>query len=1383
MGGFTQGRAVHVGRWPVIVALSLLAIVASGSAGPPSADASTLPAGFFDRTVISGLNRPTAFAISNDGRVFIAAKSGIIREFDLNNPSTPAVTVADLRLNVYDVGDSGLLGLTLDPNFPSSPYLYVAYGYDAPIGGTAPTYGSASGDSCPTPPGPTNGCITSGRVSRLTIDPATNVMVGSEDVLINDWCQQYQTHSLDDLAFGADGNLYVSGGDGGSAGFTDYGQKGTPANACGDPPGGPGVPETIPTAEGGSLHAQDLLTMGDPATLDGAVIRIDPVTGAGAAGNPLSASTDPGARRIVAEGLRNPFRLAVQPGTNDVWVGDVGWHTWEEIDHVAMPEGSVADFGWPCYEGRSPQPSWQGLGLNLCQTLYNSPAGTVTNPTFTYNHANPVVTGDGCPTANGSALGGIAFGRTANSPYPAGYNGALFFADYARQCIWAMKLGAGGQPDPTNVSLIEQGAPSPVAMHLGPDGKLYYVSISTGTLHVIDFSGSNQPPNAVISASPTSGPAPLTVQLSGSGSSDPNPGDTLSYSWDLNGDGQFGDSTAVTPPQQTYPAGAYDVSLKVTDQSGASDTATVHIVSGDSAPTVTIDSPAPSLTWSTGDIIQFSGHAVDGAGNPIPASGLSWTVILHHCPTGEGCHLHYLESPDGVSSGAITAPDHDYPSFLELQLTATDSGGLSNTASVTIYPKHVQMTMATAPSGLTVSANADSGPAPLVHGAIVGATTTISAPSPQIMKGIRYDWKSWSDGGSRVHDVAAPSANHTYTASFFASTGGNHDCAIGSTGTIRCWGDNSSGQTTAPTGTFRSVSAGGGHTCAITLSSSVRCWGRNDHGQATPPTGSFRQVSAGVYSSCGVRTTGVVACWGDNSTGETAAPAGTFTSVSAGGAPGRVGGHACAIRTDGTVACWGDNSTGESSPSAGTFTQVSAGYANTCGLRTAGTVACWGDDAFGQSSAPAGTFTQISVGYDHACGVLTGGNVACWGDNSSGQATPPAGAFVSVSARAASTCGLRVSGTISCWGLNTAGQAKPPTSVFAMPRLAAGDGFECAVQANGTAACWGNNALGQSSPPGGTFLQVSAGSGYACGIQTSGNLACWGSNSLGQATPPSGTFTQLSAGKGHACAVRTDGTAACWGDNGLGQATPPAGTFIQVSAGASHSCGVMTGGAIACWGDTSFGKTTAPSGTFLQVVAGGNHTCALNTKSTVSCWGDGSSGKTTAPTGGMTQISAGLNHTCGIQLNSAIRCWGSNSSGQSKPPSGTAPTPTGPYASVAAGSMDSCGVRASGSVVCWGDNSFGERGSPPHITLQPTNQAGAIGAQVTFAAAASGGPTPTVQWQSEPAGKTVWTAIAGATSPQYTFTVTGSYGEKFRAVFSNLFGTSTSTAATLLAPP
>ena len=141
-------------------------------------------------------------------------------------------------------------------------------------------------------------------------------MTGAEEVLINDWCQQYPSHSVGSIVFGPDGALYASGGDGASFTFTDYGQAGTPRNPCGDPPGPVGATLAPPTAEGGALRSQDLRTTGDPTTLSGTVIRIDPDTGNALPDNPAASSTDANVRRIVAYGLRNPFRMTVRPGTS-----------------------------------------------------------------------------------------------------------------------------------------------------------------------------------------------------------------------------------------------------------------------------------------------------------------------------------------------------------------------------------------------------------------------------------------------------------------------------------------------------------------------------------------------------------------------------------------------------------------------------------------------------------------------------------------------------------------------------------------------------------------------------------------------------------------------------------------------------------------------------------------------------------------------------------------------------------------------------------------------------------------------------------------------------------------------------------------------------------
>ena len=104
--------------------------------------------------------------------------------------------------------------------------------------------------------------MVSGRLSRLTA--SGNQMTGTEQVLIEDWCQQYPSHSIGDIAFGADGALYVTGGDGASFNFADWGQDGSPLNPCGDPPAGAGGTQTPPTAEGGALRSQDLRTTGRP---------------------------------------------------------------------------------------------------------------------------------------------------------------------------------------------------------------------------------------------------------------------------------------------------------------------------------------------------------------------------------------------------------------------------------------------------------------------------------------------------------------------------------------------------------------------------------------------------------------------------------------------------------------------------------------------------------------------------------------------------------------------------------------------------------------------------------------------------------------------------------------------------------------------------------------------------------------------------------------------------------------------------------------------------------------------------------------------------------------------------------------------------------------
>ncbi len=518
---------------------------------------------------ISGLNEPTQVQFAHDGRVFVAEKSGRILMYANLLDDTPQL-VADLGDAVHDFQDRGLLGLALHPDFPERPWLYVAYSFNGGLfAGPSPRWPRTD---CPDAFSAGAGCVISGRLSRFTLEGST---AGDEKVLIEDWYQQYSSHSIGSVRFGADGHLYVGGGDGARFQAADWGQYG---NAT--------WPDLrSPFEQGGALRAQgmEVEALYTPQVwLNGTIARVDAQTGRGVHGNPLfgTGGASPNAQRILAYGLRNPFRFAMRPGTSEIWVADVGWNRWEEINVIPQvgEKSALLNFGWPCFEGREHVAAY--AARPLCNSLYadmdTGGRTPVSAPFHAYEHFG------------NRSISGIAF--YTGTRYPAEYRNALFFADLYYNRILVMRDGDNdGLPDavPDNAASVFASGNLPIVELLaGPGGDLFFVDFYNGRISRIawdaDTANRNLAPSAAIalaSGSIAEGP-PRSVEFTAANSIDPD-SDALTYEWDLDGDGLFDDATGITASHvyaaiDAQPARSR-IGVRVTDARGASDEAHMRI--------------------------------------------------------------------------------------------------------------------------------------------------------------------------------------------------------------------------------------------------------------------------------------------------------------------------------------------------------------------------------------------------------------------------------------------------------------------------------------------------------------------------------------------------------------------------------------------------------------------------------------------------------------------------------------------------------------------------------------------------------------------------------------------------------------------------------------
>ncbi len=479
---------------------------------------------------------------------------------------------------------------------------------------------------------------------------------------------------------------------------------------------------------------QGSTTAQNPFDLRGKVLRIDR-NGAAPPGNPFlgTGTADP---RVWALGFRNPYRCNLQPGPENLFLGDVGGAAWEEIDNV-IPGGN---FGWAMVEGEKP-PARPG----------------VVYPMYAYPHA--------VGTESYAVIGG----DHAPAGFAPGMEGDYFFGEFGQDKLYRMRLDASNQP--LTVEEWATDVPGPVAMRFGPDGALWVLTWKSSQLRRIhNVGGTNRQPIVVASVSPDNGVAPLPVILNGSASFDPD-GDALTHLW------EFGDGGTSTEPTalHTYAAGVYNARLTLDDgHGGTAVSPPLRIVSGNRRPTASITAPVAGTHFSAGQSVSFSGVASDPEEGAVPCSRFSWSVLFHHLT-----HAHPFLGPlQGICSGAFvtatsgeTSPDVFYEILLQVKDTGSPLGApgqLTGNAAVQIAPNLSSFRLETAPLGdLALELDTQPVTPPVVENGVIGLVRTIGAPEPQPrVDGHTYRWLSWSDAGARVHDISTPSTTTTFTATF-----------------------------------------------------------------------------------------------------------------------------------------------------------------------------------------------------------------------------------------------------------------------------------------------------------------------------------------------------------------------------------------------------------------------------------------------------------------------------------------------------------------------------------------------------------------------------------------------------------------------------------------
>eukprot|EP00529_Nitzschia_sp_RCC80_P000751 CAMPEP_0113490068 /NCGR_PEP_ID=MMETSP0014_2-20120614/26853_1 /TAXON_ID=2857 /ORGANISM="Nitzschia sp." /LENGTH=886 /DNA_ID=CAMNT_0000383823 /DNA_START=218 /DNA_END=2878 /DNA_ORIENTATION=+ /assembly_acc=CAM_ASM_000159 len=719
----------------IVLAMFFLSIVS-----PQTTYVQAQPSGFIAEPVsstyaIAGTFMPNPRSPAEDDNkqmIILVEKTGKVRVIEDPDNNSKSIEVLDLDGKMCLDTERGLQTVAIHPNFNENRWVYLYYNVFKE--------GCLADDSLD---GPWN------VIARFEMDPETLMLNYNKREEVWRGAPLYDAvHNGGGMVFGNDGKLWIAVGESGEPelsplmGITHG--KLIRLNDDGT------TPDDNPYTKKNGYEAYHCGT----DKLEGMV--------------PKDASEDAVCSEIWASGLRNPFRMSLDPNEKEktrLIISDVGAKTWEEINYGGT-DYPMANYGYDEYEGPCKRHSTVDCAV---------PADYL-DPFHYYLH-RPGDNG-GCVAANAIVPNGIG--------WPEEYN--FLFIDYVYLNIYSLiedeEQGCRDCLPPVssfrNESFYES-IPIPgehknearmLDMFFGPykDTQALYV-IRFGrydNVFRIRYTGiANEPPDVVFSFKDRLYEEGEIVQFDASGTKDTE-GDELIYDWYF-GDGAT--SNEISPSHSYESPGQYKVTLIVRDVIGQAQQKSETVVVG-TPPTANIISPEEGQQFAVGDIIRLKGEAFYENGTAFNDDQLLWEVRKHHAE-----HWHPFLSPsEGNDFDLQPGPEPEdlyasTNSYLEIILFAIDENGLTGEVNRLVEPMMVSVGIDSSPPGRTIIVDAEP---------TTAFEEVLSWQNHELKLEVEdqppFMFQQWSDGEtSRERTEILNTTSSLFTAFFCVDDGGSCD--------------------------------------------------------------------------------------------------------------------------------------------------------------------------------------------------------------------------------------------------------------------------------------------------------------------------------------------------------------------------------------------------------------------------------------------------------------------------------------------------------------------------------------------------------------------------------------------------------------------------------